>query len=162
MSGAAPDQLVNREELEKFLVLIGAQNTRTLLHGQNITNGEMDQFMSHGSPNTEQSLGTINSLVNYMATDTDYDSRLQATRIAALRNGADPFQLPTAIESTPGASRAEYLQNKLGFVPGQYSAKRPGQQQSGAARMAPAVGYVQGGYRFKGGNPADKANWEKQ
>lgn len=27
---------------------------------------------------------------------------------------------------------------------------------------APSVGTIQDGYRFKGGNPADKANWEKQ
>jgi hypothetical protein len=26
---------------------------------------------------------------------------------------------------------------------------------------APAVGTVMQGYRFKGGNPADKNNWEK-
>lgn len=29
------------------------------------------------------------------------------------------------------------------------------------ASNAPAVGAVQGGYRFKGGNPAEQANWEK-
>lgn len=31
-----------------------------------------------------------------------------------------------------------------------------------AAPTAPAVGAVQDGYRFKGGNPADPKNWEKQ
>lgn len=31
----------------------------------------------------------------------------------------------------------------------------------GAARKAPVVGEVRGGYKFKGGNPADKAAWEK-
>lgn len=30
-----------------------------------------------------------------------------------------------------------------------------------AGRVAPTVGTVQDGYRFKGGNPADQANWEK-
>lgn len=29
------------------------------------------------------------------------------------------------------------------------------------AQKAPAVGYVRGQYRFKGGNPADQNNWEK-
>jgi len=33
---------------------------------------------------------------------------------------------------------------------------------AGAGKPAPrAVGTVKGGYRFKGGNPADKANWER-
>jgi hypothetical protein len=30
-----------------------------------------------------------------------------------------------------------------------------------AAPKPPAVGTVQDGYRFKGGNPADQKNWEK-
>jgi len=30
-----------------------------------------------------------------------------------------------------------------------------------AAGAAPAVGTIMQGYRFKGGNPADKNNWEK-
>ncbi|MGA0613426.1 hypothetical protein [Paracoccus sp. KR1-242] len=33
---------------------------------------------------------------------------------------------------------------------------------SGGASQAPQVGEVRKGYRFKGGDPADQANWEKQ
>ena len=34
-------------------------------------------------------------------------------------------------------------------------------QQQGAPSQAPRAGEVRGGYRFKGGNPADQNNWEK-
>ena len=34
-------------------------------------------------------------------------------------------------------------------------------QQQGASSQAPRAGEVRGGYRFKGGNPADQNNWEK-
>ena len=34
-------------------------------------------------------------------------------------------------------------------------------QQQGAPSQAPRAGEVRGGYRFKGGNPADQKNWEK-
>lgn len=33
---------------------------------------------------------------------------------------------------------------------------------SAAATNAPKVGTIEGGYKFKGGNPADKSNWVKQ
>jgi len=39
-------------------------------------------------------------------------------------------------------------------------AMRP--QKAGAKEGGPKVGVVEGGYRFKGGNPADPKNWEKQ
>lgn len=39
-------------------------------------------------------------------------------------------------------------------------AKQPAASRP-AAPAAPKVGAVQGGYRFKGGNPADQKNWEK-
>jgi hypothetical protein len=35
-----------------------------------------------------------------------------------------------------------------------------GQPQRAAPQPPPAVGTVQGGYRFKGGNPADRNSWE--
>lgn len=37
----------------------------------------------------------------------------------------------------------------------------PLQQQTGGGSAAPKVGEVRKGYRFKGGNPADRNNWEK-
>ena len=58
--------------------------------------------------------------------------------------------------------------NELGQVVGEDVGafdKRTGQavgvggQKSAAG--APAAGEVRGGYKFKGGNPADKNSWEK-
>jgi hypothetical protein len=82
-------------------------------------------------------------------------------------------------EMTPEAARAEFkkvraymnrlkdnakdaYQTEWGDT--QYFKPAPGgnaSRQSTNAPKAPAVGTVQNGYKFKGGNPADQNNWEK-
>jgi hypothetical protein len=82
-------------------------------------------------------------------------------------------------EMTPEAARAEFkkvraymnrlkdnakdaYQTEWGDT--QYFKPAPGgnaPRQSTNAPKAPAVGTVQNGYKFKGGNPADQNNWEK-
>jgi hypothetical protein len=143
VSGSAPDALVNQEALDKYLNQLGAQNVRSLLQGQKITNQEMMTFMTRGSPNVSMPLRTIQNLVNYMAADNGYDAKLQATKIHALSPAvnADPWSLPGTLDATPGASRAEYVQGKLGFTPAFTPKQRPGQAASGSA-PAPAVAYL--------------------
>ena len=132
VSGKPPDQLVKQEELDKFLNQVGAQNVRSLLSGQKITNQEMMTFMTRGSPNVTQPLPVIKNLVNYLAADNEYDQKLQATKIHAIAPttvgglNADPYSTPGAIENMPGASRAEYVQSKLGFTPA-FTPTRAGQ-----------------------------------
>ena len=55
---------------------------------------------------------------------------------------------------TPG-SAVRTMNNVLSFIEGK-KLRGPSRNQG------PAVGAVVDGYRFKGGNPADQANWEKQ
>lgn len=63
--------------------------------------------------------------------------------------------------------KAETVLNQSKLAPETRSALLPPRYTSAAERVkanrpakAPAVGTIQNGYRFKGGNPADKNNWE--
>jgi hypothetical protein len=113
VTGGSPNDLVNEQELDKYLNQVGAQNVRTMLSGQKITNQEMMTFMSRGSPNTDQSVQTIKNLVNYLNADNEYDSRLQATKIAALKKGADPWSINDALETA--SPRSNYIQGRTGL-----------------------------------------------
>jgi hypothetical protein len=142
VSGSAPDALVDEQALDKYLNQVGAQNVRSLLQGQKITNQEMMMFMSRGTPNIAQPIATLKNLVNYLDADTDYDRRLQNTKIQALTTGADPWKLSGVIENIPGASRAEYVQGRLGFSPGFTPKQRAGAAATGSAPPA-AIAYLQ-------------------
>lgn len=58
------------------------------------------------------------------------------------------------------ALRAEIPGGFRGALPPPDSQARGDGQATQATRAAPAPGTIQGGYRFKGGNPADQSSWE--
>lgn len=67
-----------------------------------------------------------------------------------------------AAGEAPAEVRAKQREAALGGLQTTGPAGRaPGLGGASRAPQAPAPGTVDGGYRFKGGNPADKANWEK-
>lgn len=76
-----------------------------------------------------------------------YESAATALR-AAQSTLEDPYSTPEE-QAAARQTRSAILQGM-----------RPG-SNSQTSTTAPAVGTIMGGYRFKGGNPSDKKNWEK-
>jgi hypothetical protein len=130
ISGKAPDDLVDRAVLDKFLNMVGAQNVRQLLAGQRITNSEMMLFMTRGSPNIDQPKAALQNLLGYLRADNDYTARSARTQAVALSRGADPSQLSGAVENA--LPRSTYVQKVTGIQPQPATQPaRPGQQASG-------------------------------
>jgi len=84
----------------------------------------------------------------------------------------DPANGPDQLKSNIAIS-AKLLESKAGALQKQYSDGTQGRGKlnllsaltkvkGGGAKAGPAAGTIEGGYKFKGGDPADKTNWVKQ
>lgn len=76
-----------------------------------------------------------------------------------INNASSPQQLKDVL-----TSYGHLLDTKGGNLRSQFDAARQGRPNFGgpAPTSGPKAGDVEGGYRFKGGNPSDQKNWVKQ
>ena len=70
---------------------------------------------------------------------------------------ADPYLV------VPGGQNVDAASGRAYSTPSTVFNRQTGQwvQQPQASKPAPQVGVVEGGYRFKGGDPSSSANWER-
>ena len=129
LSGLAPDDLVDMTEADKYLMQLGVGGSKQLL-GADVQprQQEMLMLMSHANPNMDQPLQAVKNLTAFGKAGNKYDQLSANTAMAAIRNGADPDQVGSAIENQ--SHRADYIQQQLGIPLS--APKRPGQEASGA------------------------------
>jgi hypothetical protein len=111
LNGIPPDGLVNQAEADKFLVQLGVGGSKQLLGNGQPTQQELLTLMAHANPNMDQPLQVIKNLAAYGKAGNDYDFKAANTGISAIRNGADPYQVPGAIEAQ--AHRADYVNGAI-------------------------------------------------
>jgi hypothetical protein len=138
LSGIAPDGLVNQAEVDKYLSQLGVGGSKQLLGAdQQLRQQEMLMLMAHANPNIDQPLQVIKNLAAFGKAGNTYDLLAGNTSIAAIRAGADPIQVPGAIESQ--AHRSDYISNALGVSLA--APTRPGQSSSGPAAVTSKADY---------------------
>jgi hypothetical protein len=89
-------------------------------------------------------------------------------KLAAVEQVIDALEATSATSFNEGRVRADTVLKNAKLSPSTVADLIPPPYKTAAqkrvearTKKAPAVGTVQGGYRFNGGNPADKNNWEK-
>ena len=139
ISGQPPDSLVDLGGLDKMLLQMGAQNVRSALEGQKITQQEFLLMLGKGNPNTDQPLATINKLLDYFGAQNEYDGRFARTKQAALERGANPMTVDSEIGSR--ADRGDFIEGKVGVRPPVGGGKSSGPAPSSAPTITSQAQY---------------------
>ena len=86
---------------------------------------------------------------------TNVEGQKGTDAIARLNRAQSDEEFKVALEDLRGVMEKGYER-----LTGQQAPQRP--KPTSPTKNGPKPGAVEGGYRFKGGNPADPKNWEKQ
>lgn len=117
--------------------------------------GDVELAAAESALATSQELEGIRQQLADPSLDQDQRAALEATYYAMTGQSKDRY-------ITVKGGKGEFGEEQPSRLFDTWSQKYvDGGVDGGAPKTAPAVGTVQGGYRFKGGNPADQNNWEK-
>jgi hypothetical protein len=151
------DKLTDTQIADKYLSRNGTEGL--LAKYGRVTQGEVNLAVQKQAPNLTQTQQAILKLSIADAVDSAYQQRMAADYTQYRARGGDPRDFERWYSSTHSID--EFAKAHTGEIASRLTSLYNGPQQSASpAVKAPAVGAVMGGYRFKGGNPADKANWE--
>lgn len=145
--------------------------------------GTLDRLGKH--PGLSRSVGMIGALptmpgsdsANFQAELNTFQSQAFLPMVAQLKgmgalSDAEGKKLTAAVGALDPKMGEQAFRDSVARITADMEAARTrvaGQPRAGgasgdwggAASKGPKAGMVDGGYRFKGGNPADKSNWEK-
>jgi hypothetical protein len=103
---------------------------------------------------------TDRAVLTFAQAAKNVDERLSdfATQAALKKEEEARAKIEKRAPRTLAQMREELIREEMSMA-GRFAGSAPAGAPAGGA--APAVGTIMQGYRFKGGNPADKNNWEK-
>jgi hypothetical protein len=126
----------NYQEVAKYLGNAAVQSGRA--NFPNATQSEVGLQLNELSPSVKMTDSAINELLDTNLRSSKYTLDSASRVKSYLDSNGDP-------QNFSKWNQAYYPREKIVNAP-----------------VAPAAGAVRGGYKFKGGDPSNKANWEKQ
>ena len=163
--GVDPNAVGNIQTAKKTLAVVsGAILQQILGPGSQVTDAKIQHFIA-AQPGIETDPAALERVLNWARSQFVYEREMAAK---GMQDASATGVLPTNWQ-------AKYY-HEHGFAPiynpgtgemqqpdGQAPSREPPASTANAPKAVapPAVGTIKGGYRFKGGDPASQANWER-
>jgi hypothetical protein len=171
LASALPDGNLDSRQVEELAIGLnamlsgsntGAQRQVEALVPRSVWGNvkKLTEFLVNNPQGTQQQAFVkrmLGSIAREKQTAADQINRTQFARIAGYSDleKADPVRFGEVLQSQ-GVDPETYKQWKSSGFKSISAVQKP------EGLSGPKVGTVEGGYKFKGGDPADKNNWEKQ